>query len=385
MTSKLRILFTALALLACVGAASAQPRLGFSLSNQQSVLAWPISFTNYMLQTTTNLAGTNWVTVSNPAPVTVGSNYTVTVTNTTRAAFFRLLGTNAPTAITGMVLVPAGEYTMGDTLDGTANAIPTSVYVSGFYMDINLVTYTQWVNIYIWASYNGYSFSYNYIVGSLDSKGPNYPAVGVSWYDAVKWCNARSQLAGLAPVYYTDAGLTQIYDSGDVDAVYVDWASKGYRLPTEAEWEKGARGGLSGLRFPWGDLISETNANYDGRTGYVPYDLGPDGYNPLGTNTTTYIYTTPVGTFAANGYGLTDMAGNVYELCWDWYDGTPYPAGSPYLGGTDPRGPDSSTVGDRVARGGSYYDYAPVLRCCNRSYFGQSSANNVGFRCVSTQ
>jgi len=93
---------------------------------------------------------------------------------------------------------------------------------------------------------------------------------------------------------------------------------------------------LSGYRFPWGDLISETNANYDGRTGLPAYDLGPDGYNPIGTNTTTGIYTTPVGSFAPNGYGLNDMAGNVYNLCWDWYDAPPYPAGSPYLAGLIP-------------------------------------------------
>ena len=88
----------------------------------------------------------------------------------------------------------------------------------------------------------------------------------VDWYDAVKWCNARSQQAGLTPVYYTDAGMTQVYTNGYADAVYVNWAANGYRLPTEAEWEKAARGGLSGQRFPWGNTISESQANYYGDT-----------------------------------------------------------------------------------------------------------------------
>jgi formylglycine-generating enzyme len=386
MTSKLRVLVMALALLAGVCAAPAQPTLGLSLSNHQSVFSWPITFTNYQLQTTTNPATTNWVIVSNPAPLTVGNNFTVTVSNTNRTAFFRLYSTNATTAISGMVLILAGEYTIGDTLDGEYDAIPpTNVYVSGFYMDVNLVTYTQFVNIGFWAASNGYSFDYNYYVNSQDSKGPNYPANSMDWYDAVKWCNARSQLAGLTPAYYTDEEMTQVYDSGDVDTLYVNWTGPGYRLPTEAEWEKAARGGLSGLRFPWGDIISETNANYEGDTGLVPYDLGPNGYNPLGTNTTTGIYTTPVGSFTANGYGLTDMAGNVYEWCWDWYDAPPYPAGSPYLGGTDPRGPDSSELGYRTARGGCYGDYAVDLRCASRCPTSLYADAGIGFRCVSTK
>src|ERR1019366_856521 len=196
-------------------------------------------------------------------------------------------------------------------------------------------------------------------------KATNHPVNTLNWYDMVKWCNARSQQAGLTPVYYTDAGLTQVYTSGEV-TVYVNWAAKGYRLLTEAEWEKAARGGLSGQRFPWGNSISESQANYYGATGSYSYDLGLNGYNAAFA-TGGYPYTSPVGYFAANGYGLYDMAGNVFEWCWDWYAAPTHPPGSPYLGGTDPRGPVGPLI-FRVLRGGDLnrYDLAASARCAYR-------------------
>jgi formylglycine-generating enzyme required for sulfatase activity len=269
-----------------------------------------------------------------------------------------------------MALIPAGSFTMGDTLDGDSDAIPVSVYVSAFYMDVNLVSYSQWQAVYSYATSHGYGFD-----NAGAGKAANHPVQTVNWYDVVKWSNGRSQQAGLTPVYYTDAAFTQVYTTGDVDAVYVNWGASGYRLPTEAEWEKAARGGLSGQRFPWGDTISESQANYYGETSNFSYDLGPNGYNAL-FDTGAYPYTSPVGYFAANGNGLYDMAGNVFEWCWDWY-GTPY--GQPTT--TNPTGPASGSF--RVFRGGDWLDFAYYARCAYRGSGGPTvDGLSLGFRCV---
>jgi formylglycine-generating enzyme required for sulfatase activity len=280
--------------------------------------------------------------------------------------------TNLSMAPAGMALIPAGAFTMGDNLDGKGEPMTLSVTVSAFYMDTNLVSYTQWQSVYHWATTRGYGFAH---AGS--GKAPNHPVQTVDWYDVVKWSNARSEQEELRPVYYTDAGLTQVYMNGEV-TVYANWTALGYRLPTEAEWEKAARGGLSGQRFPWGDTISESQANYSWNTAQFTYDFGPNGFNAL-FNTGATPYTSPVGYFAANGYGLYDMAGNVFEWCWDWYGyGLP-----PYdqTTTTNPTGPASG--GLRVLRGGSWYDEAGYARCASRAGHTPSNGiNSIGFRCV---
>jgi len=317
-------------------------------------IVWSNAQTNetYTVQTASFLpGGTNWVDyVQIPVTNSVNTNL--------------LVSFNPPA---DMTFIPAGSFTMGDVLDSESDAMPTNAMVSAFYMDVNLVSYDEWQSVYIWATKRGYGF-----VNAGSGRAANEPVQMVDWFDTAKWCNARSQQDGLTPVYYTDAELTQVYTNGEM-VPYVNWTNNGYRLPTEAEWEKAARGGLNGKRFPWGNTISESQANYYGATAVDSYDFGPDGYNatfaPGG-----FPYTSPVGYFAPNGYGLYDMAGNVFEWCWDWY-------GMPYAGGNDPKGTTSGIY--RVIRGGCWNGYAGNARCSGRAAdYPNAVQGFYGFRCV---
>jgi formylglycine-generating enzyme required for sulfatase activity len=276
-----------------------------------------------------------------------------------------------PPAPPGMAYIPAGTFQMGDNLDGDTSAMPVhTVEVDAFFMDRYEVTKELWQGVQSWGNANGYS------IGGGSFNGDRHPVQTVTWYDVAKWCNARSQKEGLAPCYYTDAAQTAIYKSGhvNIDNTMVKWTANGYRLPTEAEWEKAARGGATGLRFPWGDTITHSHANYYAQPGSDAYDVSPtSGHHPTYGSSTA-----PVGSFAANSYGLYDMAGNLWEWCWDWHSGSYY--GTPESL-ANPHGPVSGS--GRVLRGGFWSTPASYCRAANRyNSYPSYSYSNYGFRAV---
>jgi len=282
-----------------------------------------------------------------------GDTATVTPTPSEDAPPVQPVEGSAPTSA-GMVLIPAGSFQMGDAFnEGSSDERPVcTVMVSAFAMDKFEVTKALWDEVASWASSHGYDMGR----GAGSGTGPAHPVTDVTWSEAVKWANARSEREGLTPCYTVSGS---VYRRGE-STPNCNWSGNGYRLPTEAEWEKAARGKAVARRYPWGDTdaIDASRANYNGNNGG----------------------TTPVGRFAPNGYGLYDTAGNVWEWCWDWYGATTY-ASSP---GSDPRGPASGS--GRVFRGGCWYDYAIHGRVAGRFNrlgpdFGGSA---LGFRLVRT-
>ena len=230
-----------------------------------------------------------------------------------------------------MVLIPTGEFEMGSNDEKPVH----TVHLDAFYIDIYEVTNAQYRKF---IQFRGHAEPEYW--NNSNYNQPNQPVVGVTWYDAM---------------------------------AYAQWAGK--RLPTEAEWEYAARGGLKGKRYPWGDNISHDDANY----------LGTGGRD-------TWATTASVGSFPPNNYGLYDMAGNVWEWCLDEYDKDFYrnsPRRNPVGGGQTPAGIIKSyknNSGRRVLRGGSWFLLYIYVRVANRAgSLPDCRGYVIGFRCVSAR
>jgi formylglycine-generating enzyme required for sulfatase activity len=343
------------------------PKLEIVGGNLNFTVQPSVAGRSYQLQYADKLHGGTWQDLGG---VVIGDGNNLVITTPQIAGvprrFYRLALDTPAGVPEGFSFIPAGAFTMGRTSGDTdSNAPPVTVNVSAFFIAKHETTKALWDEVQVWGAANGYMD-----LRSGMGKAANHPVQSINWFDVVKWCNARSEKEGLTPVYSVGG---EVMKAGQT-APAANWSANGYRLPTEAEWEKAARGGQSGLRFPWGNSISHSQANYHAVSS-ISYDSSGsvNNYHPS-YRAGDFPYTSPVGSFAANGYGLYDIPGNVWEWCWDWYGGSDYVNGA-----TNPRGAASGT--NRVVRGSSWNGHAISCRSAYRSSYAPAGPFvNIGFR-----
>ena len=308
------------------------------------------------------------------------------------------------------------------TVPGTGNS-SKGVFVAGRKVKLSPyklckteVTYKLWKEVYNWAAGHGYTFANPGVKGKDGSGSEDDPVTKVNWRDCIIWCNAYTEKEkGIGECIYrkNDDYTVVLKDATattDCNAAYADMSKKGYRLPTEAEWEYAARWqgsdktnaaqygevwltklnsasgakkpiGFSGLALPAGETWETLR---DELTRVAVYGKWFDGSNWV-DQPTAVTKTAAVKSKDANALGLHDMSGNVYEWCFDWHKLNPTANDSAYTSGefvTDPQGAALDSY--RVKRGGGWHDAA--MYCIVGSRSGSQpgdSENEIGFRLAS--
>ena len=250
------------------------------------------------------------------------------------------------------VLIPGGTFQMGSPESEnwrSEDETQHTVTVRDFYMSVYELTQAEYQEI---MEENPSTFS-----------GSDLPMENVTWLDAIRYCNARSEKEGFEPAY-TIEGQTVIWNRG----------ADGYRLPTEAEWEYACRAGTV-TPFNTENSISAEEANY---YGHYPYEIEGNYFSQenLTTKPRQYRQTTvAVNSFSPNAWGLYNMHGNVGEWVWDYYGDY----GTEAV--TDPIGAETGTL--RVYRGGGWNDFAKNMRSAYRATFAEDKGSfNIGIRLV---
>jgi len=266
-----------------------------------------------------------------------------------------------------MIFVKGGTFTMGCTSeqkDCESDESPTHrVSLSDYYMSRYELTFQE---------YDAYCNATGKKKPDDEGWGRGYrPVINISWYDAIEYCNWRSQQEGLKPCYEIYKYQKDPNNKSTLDTkkwlVSCDFGANGYRLPTESEWEYAARGGGKQVLFGNGKNVADpSEMNFSTPTKYA-YSL--EG-----------IYrakTVSVSSFSPNELGLYNMSGNVYEWCWDWKGS--YSESSK----TNPKG--ASNGSDRVLCGGSWNSIAQYVRVANRNGITPAySESYFGFRLTRT-
>lgn len=282
----------------------------------------------------------------------------------------------------GMVTIPAGTFLMGcnrgegHAADGEGPSRP--VHLDAFLLEACAVSNARFARFVAATGYRteaeriGWSFVF---AGLLPDDFEETRAIAAApWWRQVMgadWCHPEGPHSDIAS--RTDHPVVQV--SHNDALAFCAWAGK--RLPTEAEWEKAARGGLVGARFPWGD--EETPG------GVHRCNVWQGRFPDLNTRADGHYGTAPVDAFAPNGFGLYDMAGNAWEWCADWFSrdrGLPRRIDDTRV--NNPMGPADGEL--RAMRGGSYLchpSYCWRYRCAARSAATPDSASgHIGFRCA---